>query len=671
MEEVIDVPGAPPEPAVVSQTLGNEQRASQNPIDNTVATESEPQKQNVQEQEKISAQRITNLHRHLTALVTNIQTAADARESMRRKDLEEAREMRLKLLENDMKSSQEKFAEITKGWSLAKDYVHAEELQIALDDQQRLLTILLQEKKSLINHLQEELKVGDDRFVKDLRKQTEERDLMLERMEDQIRTLTLAYREELLQTQAVNRQETDDLLTRDMSEWDQHIKTLGDTELDRLTERRKTVAEHEAKIHSLIFHTLDKQTAAKIEQNTKLQVMEREHQKILASNIIIRLKQIKERHELDILMNNRVESLPTEKKKSITTTHSTQPSKKSQHLSKEYKQSVQHYERLQKTIKQITLADTRTFEDMWLTVDAEVKQLVEKALDIDSLICKQHYGIAWQRPQLPVRGVHSDKHFHRSGHLQFSGLSQTNPASHRSRGMKTETDTESTDVEVCKDRSVVQSDGQAELEEEENMFSMEMLTKVMEPLWEEIGFLMEEDVKLLHCLDKDAQTAMKLGSLLSSLGIKEEDLPELVHFLLKYRQHQEEQTEDVCSETGESHDQAASQGTSSTSDLIQPHKVLPALKSFLQQYNKSSQQQSSARHTEAWSSSEDKAYWESLGNIISEDKVKLWEETEKRLKQYNSVLTEISELITETDSLKQQNAELRMLLQQSLNPQVA
>lgn len=35
--------------------------------------------------------------------------------------------------------------------------------------------------------------------------------------------------------------------------------------------------------------------------------MEREHQKILASNIIIRLKQIKERHELDILMNNRVE----------------------------------------------------------------------------------------------------------------------------------------------------------------------------------------------------------------------------------------------------------------------------------------------------------------------------------------------------------------------------
>uniref|UniRef100_A0A3P8UE18 Dynein regulatory complex protein 1 n=1 Tax=Cynoglossus semilaevis TaxID=244447 RepID=A0A3P8UE18_CYNSE len=516
---------------------------------------------------EISAQRITNLHRHLTALVTNIQTAADARESMRRKDLEEAREMR-SLLENDMKSSQEKFAEITKGWSLAKDYVHAEELQIALDDQQRLLTILLQEKKSLINHLQEELKVGDDRFVKDLRKQTEERDLMLERMEDQIRTLTLAYREELLQTQV---------------------------DLDRLTERRKTVAEHEAKIHSLIFHTLDKQTAAKIEQNTKLQV---KSQPPFYTDILI--------NETNVQITHLKASIcPKSTSKVFSTMNASRRQSSESHTAvltmfgffylAFSNSSTLCFAPVLIDTRQITLADTRTFEDMWLTVDAEVKQLVEKALDIDSLICKQHYGIAWQRPQLPVRGVHSDKHFHRSGHLQFSGLSQTNPASHRSRGMKTETDTESTDVEVCKDRS-------------------------------------------------DAQTAMKLGSLLSvskctflspfqtyQLLLH---LNDLSHYRIKIEQI------DITE---------VRSNRASSVDLFST---------------------SSARHTEAWSSSEDKAYWESLGNIISEDKVKLWEETEKRLKQYNSVLTEISELITETDSLKQQNAELRMLLQQSLNPQV-
>ena len=44
---------------------------------------------------------------------------------------------------------------------------------------------------------EQDLKVSDDRFVKDLRRMAEELDLMKERMEDQIKTLTEAYREEM------------------------------------------------------------------------------------------------------------------------------------------------------------------------------------------------------------------------------------------------------------------------------------------------------------------------------------------------------------------------------------------------------------------------------------------------------------------------------------------
>lgn len=46
---------------------------------------------------------------------------------------------------------------------------------------------------------EKELKVADDRYVKDLRKLAEELDLMIERMEGQINTLTRAYREEVVQ----------------------------------------------------------------------------------------------------------------------------------------------------------------------------------------------------------------------------------------------------------------------------------------------------------------------------------------------------------------------------------------------------------------------------------------------------------------------------------------
>lgn len=43
------------------------------------------------------------------------------------------------------------------------------------------------------------MKSLDDRYVKDLKKQAEDVDLMIERMDEQIKTLTKAYREELLQ----------------------------------------------------------------------------------------------------------------------------------------------------------------------------------------------------------------------------------------------------------------------------------------------------------------------------------------------------------------------------------------------------------------------------------------------------------------------------------------
>lgn len=48
----------------------------------------------------------------------------------------------------------------------------------------------------------------------------------------------------------------------------------------------------------------------------------------------------------------------------------------------------------------------------------------------------------------------------------------------------------------------------------------------------------------------------------------------------------------------------------------------------------SSRQQSGFLHFEARDSSKYEAYWESMGNIISKDRVQLWEAAENTLKQY-------------------------------------
>ncbi|KAJ4928885.1 hypothetical protein JOQ06_004507 [Pogonophryne albipinna] len=615
-------------------------------------------------EKQILPQRVINLNRDLTTLVTNIQTAADAKESLRRAELEEARRLRLERLEKDLKSSQEIFEEITRGWSLSTQRAIPQELHEALNNQQQLCDALIEDKKKLINDLQQELKVGDDRYVKDLRKQTEELDLMMERMEDQIKTLIKAYREELTQIERVYTQESEILLTKDKIEWDQHMKGLWEEELKRLKQRTVKVEEYENIIHNLMIETWSKHSIIQTKQHASFQVLERESKQLRMA----KFTKTHTRHEIaesKFSLTNIKTRLSRMKKQmaNLSDKYKSQRdefTKKSRYLSEDYKRKIKQYERIQKQLKHFAVADGRKFEEMWLMIDAEVKQLVERALDIDSQICKQHLGVAWERPVMGFMEL--------CGPIQPQGVPQLLHTGQDSQDSQRMMDP-SVRKEIEAEGSAVQTESGAE--EEEEKLPMETLKGVMELLCDKAGFLMEDKLlKLLIPLGKEEQTVVKLGSLLPYIGIEEEDIPKLAAFLLKYRHQQREQTEDVCDGSAESNNKAEEEETEPTTHLtsdLDPYDVVPALKSFLRQHMRS--RESSARqhlHEAARDSSEDEAYWQSMGSVICEDQLRLWDTAENKLRQYQAVLAEISALVPETESLQQQNRELRMLLQQTL-----
>lgn len=91
-------------------------------------------------------------------------------------------------------------------------------------------------------------------------------------------------------------------------------------------------------------------------------------------------------------------------------------------------------------------------------IEAEVKQLVERALVIDSLICQQ-LGLAWERPPMPFMEL--------SGPIQpkKQALQSNQRVMGASVEPKLETHTGSTAMEMYQEGTAVQSEGGAEVEQ--------------------------------------------------------------------------------------------------------------------------------------------------------------------------------------------------------------
>ncbi|XP_069014244.1 dynein regulatory complex protein 1 isoform X1 [Embiotoca jacksoni] len=634
----------------------------------THAEEEEEEKGGEEEEGEDGQKIITEVHRELT----NMKSAAKARDLIRRTELEETRRIRKERLENDAKSRQEKLEEIMGGWSIVEEKSNPEERQEVLNCQRQLCDALIEDKKKLINDLQQELKSANDRYVENLRKNTEELDWMDERMEDQMKRITKTFRDDMAQRTKSHVQEIEIFLTKEKTKWDQLLQELREKEPERLMERKRKVEENEENIHNVMLDSTNKHISTERQNDARLQPLQRDRELCKGTEMLKSLRDKYQRNqktvdETTIAQNRKkIISLQTEMKslKVMCAAQEKEFMERSQYLSEVHKCSIQQYERLQKQVKHLVLTDNRQFEKVWLMQDEKVKQLVMKVLDIDSRICK-HLGLAWKWPPMAF--------------MEISGPTQPQKQAPRqcsqetvdvSAGPSLEADIKSTDMEVYIEATAEQSESGAEVEE--GKLSMKELKQAMELLCDEAGFLMEGKLlKLLAPLEMKEQADVKVASTLCSLGLEDEDLPELVEFLLKYKQQQRQQTkcfvrlQEVCAGSSGMADVVES---TMISELIHPNHVLPALKSFLEQIRRS--RESSVHHRSrhdylaSQNTSVDKAYWESMANIISEDTLKLWDAAERKLEEHLSVLTEVADIVSKIEDLKEKNTELRMQLQQ-------
>ncbi|XP_015757319.1 PREDICTED: dynein regulatory complex protein 1-like [Acropora digitifera] len=220
------------------------------------------------------------------------------------------------------------------------------------------------------------------------------------------------------------------------------------------------------------------------------------------------------------------------------------------------------------------------------------------------------------------------------------------------------------------------------------------------------GFLVESKLtKLLAPLERDEQSLMKLDAIFAALGIDtEEDIYLLSNYFLNRGQRQKdeeqlakesstregkdedekERKEDTGAlpEEGEKKDddssvdmsiyEKESQSSSVKAhlsemmQLIHPNEVVKALRQFAQdncQPQKESKKQSIKLATGTGREALlDESFWPKMSSVIDVKKERVWSALLDGFEKYLSVLTERASLIQETDALRQQKAELIIIL---------
>ncbi|EPY77409.1 hypothetical protein CB1_001264004 [Camelus ferus] len=159
----------------------------------------------------------------------------------------------LEKLENEVKTSQDKFDEITVKWEEGKQKRIPQELWEMLNAQQ-------------------ELKTKDDQYVKDLKKQSDDICLLLERMEEQVKNVMKSFRQELYHIEKAFEAERQELLTSNKKKWERALQTHNARELEYLMNRIKRVEDYEKQLNKQRIRDCEEYNSIKIKLEQDVQV---------------------------------------------------------------------------------------------------------------------------------------------------------------------------------------------------------------------------------------------------------------------------------------------------------------------------------------------------------------------------------------------------------------
>lgn len=560
------------------------------------------------------------------AEVTKVRIVGDSRENDRRISEEVNRQGRRQKLLYEAESSARQNAAVAMKWSALFDKEIPQELLQEIEMQRDTCDRIIQSKDRLIKEFKTELKAKDDEYVKSLKKQAEDIDLLLERMGRQYGMLRKAFEDELDDVETAFMQERHELMTANGTELTSLMERRKEQEEQYMEARRGRVEEHQLQLQAQRVYDAEAYNILKIKMETEIQTLEQQLEEMRAT---YQLNQEKLDYNYRVLVERDSENTNTikQQKKKLTRMADVLSSLKAkyareerrykqenQDLTEEYKRITEQFKDLQNKFQHFEVADTNRYRDVWQMNEEGITELMRKVLQADKIVHEQQLGLNWFPP---------------SEHI-FQAGSQGGASGQRA----------------------TQADGEGEGGPiSRGQMDNENIKRMLELLCNEAGFLVEGKIqKLLEPLPPDEQNLLKIDSILKVLGVEgAADVEKLLSYFLADADNHE---------------------------LIHPNDAIKAIKAFVEEHQAERQRGGDTVKTakreagQEVTRREEREFWERMASIISDKTFRVWNALEKALQKYNALVSARSSTIDEVAELQQQNGELKALLNQYLSSRI-
>ena len=650
-----------------------------------IEPEPEPEPTAEETQVRDSKRRLARLKALGFEDVTDIKAVAVARETHRRGVRDDRRVERRNRIEQERAETMQRDGEVAGGWEKLRGIKVAHDLNAAIQAQKALCDQIVASKNALIAEMTEELDKEDEEFERNIRRQEEEVDETLKRMNSQYNELSAAYMSEFDEIERVFLEERSAALKANMEELDALFQRRDAAELKYMEDvaatadaYRKELEKHEADdaeeytmlkirletdIANLQRHLADMKStyllnAEKLEYNYRV-LVERDHEN--AGTLQIQRRKIAKLRETLMKVKDKFHAM--DKKFSDENVR----------LTDDHRRVTEQFKELEIKFRNFQASDRKKFQEVWAMKEEEIARKVKRALDADRILHEQHLGMVWHPPSEDV--------FKHPEQLALDETRRKRAAA--AKAARASSGEQGGTVGMEEDEDV-------DVEEEDNPFEQ----RIANPAYE--NYLATLVDVFYFLVDPKTQRAVSAAEAAVAEGTGASDEERFTTAAAVSRLQAESVLKAMGVTDASSFDGLANAltvdgvdpvmhagGGGDVAEIMLPSvDLVSAATKFAAAENLAKSGDSGgdgerlqpfgddAPATRKTKEQLDTEFWERMSNAVGEKNFRVWRQLERSMERYREMLMKRRDSLRDAESLREQNDELRGLLNQYLSSSV-